>query len=62
MAIDRERVREKVSIERGSREMDVVKAALAETVCYKIDCPDYGKVGQGNMRTRRPERQGSAAL
>jgi hypothetical protein len=42
--------------------MDVVKAVLAEAVCYKTDCPDYGKEGQGNMRTSRPERQGRAAL
>jgi len=31
--------------------MDEMKVVLAGSFYWTIDCPDYGKVGQGNMRT-----------
>jgi len=31
--------------------MDEMKVALAGSFYWTIGCPDYGKVGQGNMRT-----------
>ena len=37
--------------ERGSRGVDEMKVALAASFCRTTECPDYGKVGQGNMRT-----------